>query len=306
MLRPALTVLAAVVLTVLSVGAASPALAAPPTTTTYSYTVTGSSPMTSRYPSYERDCSLPINWSNRSRNYESLTASVSVTGDYTFTDTLGGGSDGYIAVFEGTFDNSDVSNCLIAIDTSGTVTLFAGTTYTIVGAGREGWLGTFTWSVTGPGEFATPVKISSSISLGAAATTLTDGEELVLDAAVAAATPDLDLTGTVEFFAGDTILGVSAVPPSGSAASFRTRLAAGVHSIVAVYSGTAAVHQAQSDAVEITVAGAPVAVEPTPAPAALELAATGPESSIGLGAAGGIAALILGSTMLARRRQIQA
>ncbi|MGO1735426.1 MAG: Ig-like domain-containing protein [Leucobacter sp.] len=162
---------------------------------------------------------------------------MSVTGDYSFED-LGAPGNGYIAVLLGPYDPADVSNCLTAVDSTGTVALEAGETYTMLLAGNTGELGDFSFSVDGPGVFSTPVQVSSSVTVSTPVSSVTAGEPVDVTALVSTRFPTADLSGTVEFFADAVSLGTSSVTPgSGSAVLPGVLLPVGTHSITAVYSG---------------------------------------------------------------------
>ena len=77
-----------------------------------------------------------------------------MSGDYTFVDLFDPG-DGYIGIYDGTFDPADPGpRCIAAIDDQETVALTASTPYVIGLSSFNGFdTGTFRYQVDGPGTF---------------------------------------------------------------------------------------------------------------------------------------------------------
>lgn len=238
------------VLALVGLFVAAPAHAA---TSSLDYTVSSTDPTTDSWPSYLSDCSEFFNWSNGSRNAAQHTASVEVTGEYQFQDLFSSG-DGYIAVLAGPYDPADVSNCIVAIDDAGSVTLDQDTSYTLLLAGKDGTLGDFSYSVSGPGEFSSPGKAVSLTGVSAVPALVNVGDPVDLTATVTSTDPGVDLSGTAEFFADGASIGTATVTAAGLATLPPVTLSVGAHSIVAVYSGNVELRASTSLASIVTVA----------------------------------------------------
>jgi Bacterial Ig-like domain (group 3) len=162
--------------------------------------------------------------------YKVVRFKVSVTGSYTLSD--GGAGDGRVGVYTGAFSPAaPTTNCLAFVDDDETMTLTAGTTYTMVQSSSTGATGGF--SVTFDGDGTPTVLTSTTTTL----TTTPNPSELskatTLKATVAGgATP----TGTVQFRNGATLLGSVAL--SGGVAQLAvSSLAVGSHTLSATYLG---------------------------------------------------------------------
>jgi len=224
-----------------TLGTVSPAFA---DTVEFSYTVAADAPTSEHLWPAGSDCALV----NGSRQFTAFNAQVTVSGTYSFLD-LFSTADGRIAILEGAYDPTDLSNCVAELDDSGEVELTAGTTYTVLGAGFSGVIGNFTYRVTGDGAFTTS-KVASTTTLDAVPAILLPGESVTLTAEVGSVFP---ATGTVEFFDGSTNLGTQPVS-SGSATLSVSTLSLGDHSITAIYSGDAQNASSTSPAQNLTVA----------------------------------------------------
>lgn len=96
---------------------------------------------------------------------------------------------------------------------------------------------------------------SSTLSLTASSSAVTVGDTVDLSALVASPDPDADLSGTVEFFAGEMSVGTAAVA-NGSAALPALELAVGTYAITAVYSGNGNTLGSAADPTTVAVAQA--------------------------------------------------
>jgi hypothetical protein len=184
-----------------------------------------------------------------SYHYRIATFSVDVSGDYTFVD-LFDPEDGYIGIYDGTFDPADPGpRCITDIDDEGTVALSAGTTYVIGLSSFNGFdTGTFRYQVDGPGTFqlGAYAPSASSTVVAAVPNPSVEGEGVILTATVsspAGGTP----TGTVTFFDGAIELG--AAPLINGVATLPVSFTAdGDHALTAVYGGSG-LHQLSKSSV---------------------------------------------------------
>lgn len=249
----------------------------------FSYTVGADDPMTHAWVN-GIDCSEPEDWVNFSRHAVRLTVSVSESGSYTLRDTYVG-IDGRIALFEGLYNPSDVSNCIIEIDDGGTVNLQAGVDYTMLGAGYGGQLGTVTFLTSGPGVFSVqqPNATTTSVTPSSASTPLGTSIDLTATISADGQTPPTP-TGTVEFFAAGTPLGTASLDAVGTAALSEITLPFGTNSITATYSGDTRNEASTS---------ATIAVEVTAAITTTTVAASA--TSIQTGAATDLTATVIGA-----------
>jgi hypothetical protein len=140
---------------------------------------------------------------------------VTITGAGDIVDTAGGTNDGSGLV---TFNSAPASVSSITIDHVNTLGSPAGTIYQVCADDAGG---------VGPG--ATTTVVVSSLNPSAA------GQSVTFTATVTGTTP----TGTVQFKDGAANLGSPVSLAGGTAAFTTSSLAAGTHSITAVYSGDA-------------------------------------------------------------------
>lgn len=259
--RPARTFSAILTAAVLVLGSVLVAVPAQATTTSsaITYTVTAEDPFTNNWPTIGMNCAEWRNWGNTSRHAASQSLSVSVTGEYTITDTLLDSKDGRIAIFTGPYNPADVTNCVAEVDELGKARLEAGVSYTILLAGIDGDLGTFSYRIDGPGDFNAPAQAQSEVSLAATPDTVTVGEAATLTATVTSSAPSTGVSGTVEFFADGTPLGSAAVVDETGVATFSVdSLLVGTHEITAVYTGNGTTYgSTTATAAVLTVAIAP-------------------------------------------------
>lgn len=255
--RTSSAILTAAVLVLGSVLAATPAQAA--TTTTLTYTVSADDPVTNQWPAIGWDCAVWNNWVNSSRSASVQTLNVSVTGDYTIADTRLDSKDGRIAILAGPYNPADVTNCVAEVDDLETVWLEEGVSYTILLAGLDGELGTFSYDIDGPGDFNAPARAQSEVSLSATPDTVTVGEAATLTATVTSSAPSTSVSGTVEFSADGTLLSIEAVDDETGVATLSVdSLLVGTHEITAVYTGNGTTYSSTTaTATELTVAMAP-------------------------------------------------
>lgn len=163
--------------------------------------------------------------------YQVVRFKVTVSGSYLVSDS--GPGDGRVGIYSGAFSpTSPVTGCLAFVDVDESVTLTAGTTYTLVQSTSTSTL-TGAFSVTFDGPGATTVLTSTTTTL----TTDPNPSELskatTLNAVVAGgATP----TGTVEFRDGATLIG-SATLSGGVAHLAVASFGVGNHTLSATYLG---------------------------------------------------------------------
>jgi sugar lactone lactonase YvrE len=111
---------------------------------------------------------------------------------------------------------------------------------------------------------AVTVRVPTSISVSASSATAVYGQSVTLTATVTVPSGDPTPTaadGTVRFYDGTTLLGTATLSVSPTTASLTTAaLAAGAHSITAVYSGDSSFQPSSSANLPVTVSPAPTAI----------------------------------------------
>lgn len=217
------------------------------------YSVTSSDPRTHAWPS-NASCAMPNAWLGLGRNAVQATATVSVTGSYTFADRRGSGvPDGRVAILAGPYDRNDLSNCVVEIDDLGAATLSAGTTYTILLAGYAAAVGNFLFEVDGPGRLQyAAAPVSTAATLTTSATAPTAGETVDLTASLSSA-GFAAFSGTVEFFDGATSLGAVPITDAATATMPNVALPVETHTLTAAYTGPSSVMGSTTAPVTVTV-----------------------------------------------------
>jgi len=163
--------------------------------------------------------------------YKVVRFKVSVSGSFIVSDS--GPGDARVGIYSGDFSPaSPLTGCLAFVDVDETVTLTAGTTYTLVQSTSTSALtGAFTVTFDGPGTATVLTSTTTTLTTDPNPSELS--KATTLKATVAGgATP----TGNVEFRDGGTLLGAAAL--SGGVAQLPvSSLAVGNHSLSATYVG---------------------------------------------------------------------
>ena len=158
---------------------------------------------------------------------------VDTSGAYSFDDV--GAGDGLLAFYGGAFSPSDLANgCLAVFDAAtatSTVTLAAGTTYTLVrSTGTSETTGSFGFATNGPGTLT--VLTPTTTILNSAPKPSKLGKPVTLTAQVQGGTP----SGAVQFRDGGTLVGSASVS-GGIATLVVSSLKLGGHTLTASYLG---------------------------------------------------------------------